>query len=288
MDKKYFYDQARASGIFEWITEKILLKILWCSREHLFLLSDISSSHLYSFQKYLFEFQKWIPEAYILWEQEFYGRRFSCENSTLIPRKETELLVDILKDICFKRADMRESSYIDIGTWTSCILTTLLLELQPLRFSQVYWVDISDDILKLSQKNISFHWLSEVKLMQNSLLEWFLSDEALELQKKCYISANLPYVRAWDTDSMWKDVIVHEPSSALYWGEDTWFELYEALLKQCFILKKIKKLQSIHLCIEIWYDQYEYSQKVLSELWLQFEYFQDIHKIARVIYITGF
>lgn len=288
MDKKFFYDQALASGVSDSSIEKILQKILGCSREHLFLLSDIPASKLYEFQKYLYEFQKGIPEAYILWEQEFYWRKFFCDSSTLIPRKETEQLVDNFKNICLINANMNESSYIDIGTGTSCILTTMLLELYPLSFSEIYWVDISEDVLQLSQKNITFHWLSETQLMKSSLLDIFLSDDTIKLSKNLYISANLPYVRLWDTENMGCDVVYYEPANALYWWDSTWFELYESMLKQCFLLKKIKDIHNIHLCIEIWYDQYGLSKRIFSELWLQFEYFQDIHKIPRIVYITGF
>ena len=287
MDKQIYYAQAKASGISQWVTEKILCHILGCTKEHLFLLSDIAAEHLYEFQKYLYEFQKWLPEAFIFWEQEFFGRNFLCNTSTLIPRKETELLVDVLKNLCLRNADMDKSSYIDIGTGTTCILTSLYLELLPLKFSYIYWVDIHDDILNLGRENITKYQLQDVELIKSSILQTFL-DSQKKLTKNVYISANLPYIKNWDIDNMWDDVVKYEPKSALYGGSETWFELYESLVKECFLLKKIYRLHSIHLCIEIWYDQFEYSQTILSELWLQFEYFKDIHSIQRVIYITGF
>ena len=288
MDKKLFYLQALSSWISEHTTEKILCKILGCSREHLFLLSDISPSYLYEFQKYLYDFQSGVPEAYILWEQEFYSRNFLCNSSTLIPRKETELLVEVLKNICLTHANMNQSSYIDIGTGTSCILSTLLLEIHPLRFCEIYWIDISDEILEFSQKNITLHWLRDIQLIRSSLLDAFLAQKDIKLSKNLYMSANLPYIREGDTQSMSSSVKAYEPDTALYGWNNTWFELYESLLKQCFLLKKVRDLQDIHLCVEIWYDQYEHSKRILSELWLRFEYFKDIHNIARVIYITGF
>ena len=287
MQKKFYLDQAILSGVSHSNAEKILCRILGCSKEHLFRLSDIAAEHLYEFQKYLYEFQKWLPEAYIFWEQEFYGRNFFCGNSTLIPRKETELLVDVLKNKCLLRADMKESSYIDVGTGTSCILTTLVLELQPLQFTQVYWIDISDDILDLAKKNIVKHGIDNIILHKSSLL-WVFLQEEIALKKNIYISANLPYIKNWDTLNMWSDVVSYEPDTALYGWVESWFEMYESLFKECFLLKKIHNLQSIHVCIEIWFDQYELSKHILQELWLQFEYFPDIHNIQRIIYITGF
>lgn len=287
MLKSIFLQIARDSHLEDEIAERILMRITWMSRESLFLIEDIHPSHLYSFQKYIHDIKSGIPEAYIFWEQEFLGRNFYTDSSTLIPRPETELLVEILRNNCFKGANMSESSYIDVGTGSWCILASLLLELHPLRFFSVYWVDIDQAILRLTQKNLDRHKLWVSWLLEGSLLSPFLEKE-YSLGKHLYISANLPYIRHGDSIHMWENVIKYEPSSALYGGKDTWFELYEKLIGQCFILTKIRKLKKIHLIIEIWYDQYEYTQKFLWEHWLRFEFFQDMHTIQRVVYIHGF
>lgn len=287
MLKTIFFQIARDSYLEDDITERILMAVTWMTRESLFLVEDIHPSYLYSFQKYIYDIKSGIPEAYIFWEQEFLWRNFYTDSSTLIPRPETELLVQVLRNNCFKSANMSESSYIDIGTGSGCILASLLLELHPLRFFSVYWVDIDQDILSLAQKNLDRYTLWVSWLLEGSLLSPFL-EKKYSFWKHLYLSANLPYIRVGDENNMWENVVRYEPSSALYGGEKTWFELYEKLIYQCYVIKKSYTLESLHLCIEIWYDQYDISSLFLSELWLQFEFFQDMHTIQRVIYITGF
>ena len=287
MKKKEFYEYAQAYDLNWDVVEKILCKILQCDKEALFLKDEIPASHLYEFQKYLYEFQKWIPEAYIFWEKEFYGRFFYVHESTLIPRRETELLVDVLRKKCLDNADMNTSSYIDVGTWTGCIWISMILELLPLQFKHIYCIDINDSILQLTQKNIErYHISTNIQLIISSVFDVFFQQK-FDMQENVYISANLPYIKKWDHNTS-NHVVKNEPETALYWWEETWFELYKKLLSQCFLLKKVYWVKQIHLCIEIWYDQYEYSKNFLEEMWLQFEYFTDIHNIKRVIYITGF
>jgi methylase of polypeptide subunit release factors len=82
-----------------------------------------------------------------------------------------------------------------------------------------------------------------------------------------------------------QSVYIHEPNLALYGWKDTWFELYEKLIDQIFLFKKHFSIENIIAFFEIWFDQYEYSQKYLSQKWLKFEYFQDMAKIHRCIKI---
>jgi len=287
MLKSIFFQIARDSYLQDDVTERILMGLTWMTRESLFLAEDIHPSHLYSFQKYIHDIKNGIPEAYVLWEQEFFWRRFYVNNTTLIPRPETELLVEVLRNLCCENANMNQSSYIDVGTGTGCILASILLELHPLRFFSVYWVDIDQNILWLTQKNLDHYKLWVTWLIEGSLISLFL-EKKYSFWKHLYLSANLPYIRTGDKSHMWENVIKYEPPSALYWWVKNGFELYEKLIYQCYVLKKMYNLESLHVCIEIGYDQYEYSSHFLKGLWLRFEFFQDIHTIQRVIYITGF
>jgi hypothetical protein len=83
-------------------------------------------------------------------------------------------------------------------------------------------------------------------------------------------------------------VINYEPKIALYGWKNTWFEMYEKLINQCFELKKVYNIEKIVLFIEIWFDQYEYSKNNLTNLWLEFEYFRDNSWIFRSIKIYDF
>jgi hypothetical protein len=88
-----------------------------------------------------------------------------------------------------------------------------------------------------------------------------------------------------------KNVIINEPDVALYWWQNTGFELYEKLINQIIELKNknwnIENLykQEILLFIEIWFDQYEISKKFLQNKQLKFEYFYDSNRIRRILKI---
>lgn len=137
------------------------------------------------------------PLAYILGYREFYGRRFFVTPDVLIPRPETETIIDIIKDL-------KPEKILDVGTGSGCIAITCALETD----AQVDAVDISDDALRIAQKNAAHHG-AKVNFHKSDLLSNFQPDP------NTLIIANLPYVDVnWD----WLDhqSLDHEPSLALY------------------------------------------------------------------------
>ena len=119
-------------------SEMLLSKILSKSREDILinLNQRINEKDILVFKKYLYRRSKNEPIAYILEEKEFWSKKFEVNNHTLIPRPETELLVEnILK--LFKK---RKMSILDIGTGSGCIIISLLSSLKE---SNGIGVDIS-------------------------------------------------------------------------------------------------------------------------------------------------
>ncbi|MCQ2570776.1 MAG: peptide chain release factor N(5)-glutamine methyltransferase [Candidatus Saccharibacteria bacterium] len=138
------------------------------------------------------------PLAYILGHREFYGRNFFVTPDVLIPRPETETIIDIVKQIS-------PASIMDVGTGSGCIAITLSLELPE---ASINAVDISDDALRIAQKNAAHHG-ARVQFHKSNLLNDYKPGPGT------LIIANLPYVdREWD----WLDhqSLDHEPSLALY------------------------------------------------------------------------
>jgi methylase of polypeptide subunit release factors len=82
----------------------------------------------------------------------------------------------------------------------------------------------------------------------------------------------LPYIKNRDFINMDQEVIFYEPSVALYWWEETWFELYEKLTDQIIEFKSKLNLEKIVAFYEIWFDQYEISKDYLEKkkfkIWL--------------------
>lgn len=262
------------------LIEQIILKNLNISKNSLFLLSEIENTEwiLSDFEKY----NSWYPIEYILWEAEFFWLNFIVDNRVLIPRNDTEIMV--LK-VLEEAKDFKEFFLIDVWTWSSCIPISILKNLENIP-KKTYLVDISEKALEVSKINIEKHWLqNEIIQVESDLLSIFLQKD-LELSKKLIITANLPYIKNEDFDNMDNWVFFFEPNIALFGWKETWFELYEKLIKQIFELKKIYWIEKIVLFIEIWFDQLEYSRKYLENLKLTFEYFKDMNNIERTIKIT--
>ncbi len=286
MRKQEYFDMWINAWLAPAQIEGVLCRILDIPRETLFTLGDISSRYIYEVQQAFYKFQSGVPEAYTTQKVNFYSRDFYVDERVLIPRTETELLVSEALRIMNEDKDIKNTVYIDVWTGSTCIATSIILEMYPLVFSKSYGLEISEDALIVAQKNIETHQV-DISLMRSDLLEWVYHDEGLRWKNLC-VTANLPYIKDADHANMWADVIAYEPDSALYGGPKTGFELYEQLIKQCFQIKEIHKIGSINLFIEIGFDQEEVSGVFLGELWLLFEYFRDSAKISRVIHIWGF
>lgn len=218
--------------------------------------------------------------------EEFYSLPFYVDARVLIPRNDTEILVDqVIKTS--KHFSHKETVFIDIGTGSSAILTAVVKNIQD-DFKQAIWLDISPEALEVANINVVKNNIqNKVQLFQSDLLEIiFSSSFSLQSAQNLLITANLPYIKNGDIANMDQEVLDNEPHIALFWWEKTGFEMYERLIGQIFELQKTKKFLNIVLFIEIGFDQYEYSRQYLSKLWLPFEYFKDLQGIWRSIKIV--
>lgn len=224
--------------------------------------------------------------------EEFYSLHFYVDKRVLIPRNDTEILVErVLKEIT------QDTTLIDVGTGSGAIPIAIAKNRD---IDKIFALDISFDALEVAKINWDIHQLQDkIEWIHSDLLEKFLKPPHSPLSggssspdkgrlgrvKTLIITANLPYIKDGDIENMDKEVLENEPHIALFGGPKTGFEMYERLIKQVFELKKIFQSQVI-LFIEIWFDQYEYSFQYLSSLWLKFEYFKDFNNIYRVIKIN--
>lgn len=162
---------------------------------------------------------KRIPLAYIFGQKEFYGRNFQVSSDTLIPRPESEQMIECLKEL-FNTSELNISNspkLIDVGTGCGVLGITAKLEFPTL---QVTLTDISQPALNIAKIN-SKKMFADVKIIQSDLLEKYNHTPDV-------ILANLPYV---NPDWNYLKDINHEPSLALYAGNDG-KELIERLLTQ--------------------------------------------------------
>jgi release factor glutamine methyltransferase len=146
------------------------------------------------------------PTAYILGRREFYGRDFLVDDRVLVPRPETELLVERAIELA---REYDAPLLADVGTGCGAVAITLALELPE---TAVYATDISGDALRVARKNCRKHGVSiRVHLLKGNLLE--VLPQPVDI-----ITANLPYVR--ETDLHRTGPVSAEPRLALDGGVD--------------------------------------------------------------------
>lgn len=152
------------------------------------------------------------PAAYVLEHCAFYGIDFYVDSHTLIPRPETELLVEETVELARGIAHRGEQITVaDIGTGCGAIAISLALTLPQ---AKIYAVDISASALKVAEMNCRRHGVdSRVELLQGDLLEPLP-------QPVDVLVANLPYIRSCEFKDLSPEIIDYEPRMALAGGED--------------------------------------------------------------------
>jgi release factor glutamine methyltransferase len=255
--------------------ELLALYHLNISKNEFFLLDKIDNP-----EKIMSDYKKiseWYPIQYIVQSCEFYGREFYVDTDVLVPRIDTEILIDSVKQKSYPNS----TQYLDVGTGSGIIPITLALELwQKITIAAF---DISAEALEVCKKNIVRYSLEKnIHTFKSDLLENFWELQYVK-ERKLVITANLPYIKQKDFENMSKSTVLYEPDIALYGWEETWFEMYERLISQCIILWK--EWYDIDLFIEIWFDQKEIAAQFLQGNQLDFEFHRDSATIERVVEI---
>ena len=163
-----------------------------------------------------------IPLAYIRGRAEFYGREFVVNKSVLIPRPESESIIELLRKT---RSDKRQT-IIDVGTGSGCLAITAKLEFPDYA---VVAIDIDEDALQVARKNAEA-LQAEISFLQSDLLKC-LQPSAFNLQPSILL-ANLPYV---PTSYPINKAAAHEPALALFSGDDG-LDHYRKLFEQAMEL----------------------------------------------------
>ena len=242
--KKLKYKGIKSSQID---SEILLSNILGKSRENILINLDkkIGSDDIIKFNDFIERRSLKEPIAYILKEKEFWSKNFVVSKSTLIPRPETELMVEKLSKIYYGK----KIFILDIGTGSGCILISLLSELKN---SIGIGVDISTKALKIAKINALKH---EV-------------DHKLRFEKKCFskifykkfdlIVSNPPYIDQRKINKLDDDIKKFEPLIALNGGNDG----LDVITKVIYKAKDILKIKGT-LALEIGNEQLIKVSKIL-------------------------
>lgn len=198
------------------------------------------------------------PIAYILGHKEFYGLDFMVNKHTLIPRPETELLVEIALDQLkvHKVSKVHKVIIVDIGTGSGNIIVSITKAIEKSKIqnatAEFVGIDISKDALKIAKKNAAIHNLDKkIAFLNGSLLTPIIENCKLKIENsKMIILANLPYLSKEIYQSAPIDVKKFEPKTALYSPEQG-LQHYRRLLEQLKDLLAANRQLQISLLLEI-------------------------------------
>ena len=219
------------------------------------------------------------PVAYIINHKEFYGLDFYVDHRVLIPRPETELLVEEALKFAKGRDNKpasrnKPSMVVDIGTGCGNIAICLALNITNIK---IFAVDISPPTLEVARLNCEHHKVTgKITLLRGDLLEHITKPVDL-------IVANLPYIKSSELDTLNPESAIFEPRVALDGGKEGLKQI-SRLLKQT----KEKTLQRCCLLVEIGKGQ-EYLVVKLANQYLPnatVELIPDLNKIKRVVKIN--
>ena len=219
------------------------------------------------------------PIQYLLNEQEFYGRKFYVDKGVLIPRQDTEVLVEkminILKNNILKNKNFEKNSKIhpkilDIGVGSGIIGITAALEIED---SYVLGVDISEKALETAEKNKQLLKVSNIKFLKSNLFE------NVEFKQFDMIVSNPPYISLNEAGIMSDDTLLHEPSEALFAENDGLYFYYEICQKAADYLANFG-----YLLFEIGYKQGKNVAKIMtSSGFKNVEVIKDLTGLDRVV-----
>ena len=182
-----------------------------------------------------------IPVSYLLGYQDFYGYRYQVNKNVLIPRNETEELINYCLEY-IKKNNYKKIKILEIGTGSGCICITLNKELNKLNVdNEITSCDISNEALKVAKQNA---------LILNSNINFIESDVFSNLINYDYdlIISNPPYIEKNEFVS--KRVLNNEPHIALF-SDETGLEIYQKIFSQINKFINLKALFfEISPCIE--------------------------------------
>ena len=219
------------------------------------------------------------PVQYLLNEQEFYGRKFYVDKGVLIPRQDTEVLVEkmieILKNNILKNKNLEKNlkihpKILDIGVGSGIIGITAALEIKD---SYVLGVDISEKALETAEKNKELLKVSNIKFLKSNLFE------NVEFKQFDMIVSNPPYISLNEAGIMSDDTLLHEPSEALFAENDGLYFYYEICQKALDYLADFG-----YLLFEIGYKQGKNVADVMtSSGFKNVEVMKDLAGLDRVV-----
>ena len=246
--------------------ETLLMFVLDCHRAYLYAHPEraLTEDELQRYNEALAERSRGVPAQYITGHQEFWGLDFLVSPAVLIPRPETEHLVETAIEIAH---GLKHAVIIDVGTGSGCI--ALALE-NDLPHAEVHAVDLSPDAMEIARANAARLRLERVRFHITDLLAGF-PDEFADM-----VVSNPPYVGECEADKVQAQVRKFEPHMAVFGGPEG-PELIRKLIAQS---QRVLKPGG-WLLIEIGYTQSPLLEQLLKG-WEDVHFVLDLQGIPRV------
>lgn len=267
------YERREAASIIDWVFENItgLKRLERSLKRNVGLEIDL----IKELDKCLHELLKYRPVQYVLNEAWFYKMKLYVNENVLIPRPETEELVEwVVLDVRSTMYDVRgkEFGILDVGTGSGCIAVSIKRELQNI---EVTAIDVSEEALKIAKKNAQA-LQAKINFLQVDFL-----NESLWNRLGVYdiIVSNPPYIPENEKEKLAQNVTAFEPAIALFVENNNPFIFYE----------KIAKFAQSHLkpngkfFVEIHEEYAKEIQKIFSDYNFKAEIKKDIYGRDRLI-----
>ncbi len=202
--------------------ELLVAHCLSVEREYLYAHDErvLRDEEIQALENALYDRISGVPLQYIVGRQEFYGRYFQVSPDVLIPRPETEHIVEAVLEIQNAAGQNSQPRILDVGTGSGCIAVTLALEIAE---AEVFGSDISERALQVARTNASWLGASVAFVCMDVM-------DAVESEFE-FIVSNPPYVRRADMHWLQREVRKYEPHLALFSPDDE-LEMYRRLVAE--------------------------------------------------------
>jgi release factor glutamine methyltransferase len=233
----------------------------------------LTAAQLSTFRAFIARRAAGEPFQYIAGRQEFYGLEFEVNSDVLIPRPETELLVEVALEL-LKGTDV--PLVCDVGTGSGCIAITLLHERAD---AHAFALDISPEALRVAARNAARHGVSErMQCLVSDCFEALRGDEHGGIRFDL-IASNPPYIAEAELAELQREVREHEPRSALTPGDDGLSVIRRLLTQAPRFLKPGGRM-----LLEIGFNQHERVAALIDpRAWTLIRIHRDLQGIPRTV-----
>jgi release factor glutamine methyltransferase len=246
--------------------ETLLMFVLGCNRAYLYAHPEreLTEDELQRYNEAIAERARGVPAQYITGHQEFWGLDFIVSPAVLIPRPETEHLVETAIEVA---RDYERPVIVDVGTGSGCVALALANDLPQ---AEIHATDLSPDALEIARANAARLRLERVRFHVTDLLTGFAPEFA------DIVVSNPPYVGECEADKVQAQVRKFEPHMAVFGGPEG-SELIRKLIAQAGQVLK----PGGWLLMEIGYTQSPLLEELLNS-WNEVHFVPDLQGIPRV------